>query len=188
MSTLLTQCFYLLAVSRADGCWITLGIAVRLAQSLGLHTNTGDQKTAETRRRLWYSLYVLDRLVALQLGRPPAISDNDCNASLPSRADDSEHDWDAGDLPTISAEEPSVGDYFLRVIEFSSIVGRVLGEIYNPRRDSAAKLISTKACDEQLLDWKQRLPRFLRFDIGHAFEKSVPFRRQVSRDTTRSSC
>ncbi|KAF7560098.1 hypothetical protein G7046_g4051 [Stylonectria norvegica] len=178
VSTLLTQCFYLLAVSKTDGCWITLGTAIRLAQSVGLHTNIENEKDAETRRRVWYSLYVLDRLLSLQLGRPPAICDQYCYTYLPSRTDDLQHDWDSGDLATIPDDEPSVGDYFLHVIELSSIVGRVLGEIYSPRRDMAAKMASTKTCDEQLLAWRQRLPRFLRFDIGHAFEKSVPFRRQ----------
>lgn len=174
-------------------CWITLGLAIRLAQSVGLHVdlkaakkdrNVGDSEseTQETRRRVWYSLYVLDRLVALQLGRPPAISDEDCYVSLPSRVDDSNHDWDAEPLPVISTEEKSVGEYFVRVIEFSSILGRVLRDLCNPHRKFVEKLEETRNLDEIILSWKQRLPRYLRFDIGHAFEKSVTYKRQASID------
>jgi len=178
VSMLLAQCFYLLAVSKTDTCWTTLGVAIRLGQSIGLHvqsTATRDGAIVETRRRLWYSVYVLDRLVALQLGRPPGIHDADSHAALPSRAVDS----DESDLTPDVPEEPSVGDYFLCVIRFSSVVGRVLREIYNPRCDNASKVTRTRACDEDLRSWMQALPKHLRFDLCHAFEKSVPFRRQV---------
>lgn len=134
----------------------------------------------EIRRRVWYSLYVLDRLLALQLGRPPAVSDEECYVSLPSVVDDMNHDWETEPLPTVSNGEKSVGEYFVRVIEFSSILGRVPRDLYHPRLTFAQKLENTRNLDEILLAWKQRLPRYLRFDVGHAFEKSMIFKRQVS--------
>ncbi|KAI1341009.1 fungal-specific transcription factor domain-containing protein [Xylariaceae sp. FL0016] len=188
VSALLAQCFCFLISSKIDRCWATLGLAVRLGQSIGLHANVevsksthanDDMRTesAELRSRTWYSLYVLDRLVALQLGRPPAISDEDCHVSLPARVEDRE--FLIGSGVNVSAHEgASVDDYFIRIIEFSSIIGRVLREPYSPRRDLATRLQSTKNCDDILLSWKNRLPRFLRFDIGHAFEKSAIFKRQ----------
>ncbi|KAK2602912.1 hypothetical protein N8I77_009409 [Diaporthe amygdali] len=110
----------------------------------------------EIRRRVWYSLYVLDRLLALQLGRPPAVSDEECYVSLPSVVDDMNHDWETEPLPTVSNGEKSVGEYFLE---------------------------NTRNLDEILLAWKQRLPRYLRFDVGHAFEKSMIFKRQSTNST-----
>lgn len=134
----------------------------------------------EVRRRVWYSLYVLDRLLALQLGRPPAVSDEECYVSLPSVVDDMTHDWEAEPLTAATNGEESVGEYFVRVIEFSSILGRVPKDLYHPRRTFAQKLENTRTLDELLLSWKQRLPRHLRFDVGHAFEKSMVFKRQAS--------
>jgi hypothetical protein len=134
---------------------------------------------AERRRRLWYSIYVLDRLLALQLGRPPAIHDDDCHIPLPSRIDDAKFDWDAETYPPDTEEGPSTGDYFLCVIEFSKIVGFVLRDLYYPRREKKDELLSTRTLDQRLTEWKHSLPRTLRFHIGHTFEKSIIFKRQV---------
>jgi hypothetical protein len=196
VSSLLAQCFYLLGNSRTDRCWITLGLSIRLGQSIGLHVITDETQvvflgpqlwpeTAEIRSRVWYSLYVLDRMLALQMGRPAAISDSDCHVLLPSRLNKLVEEEDGGNLASDLVDKPSIGDYFLRVIDFSSIVGRVLKELYSPLRDIAGKMQSTDKFDKQLLSWKYALPRFLRFDVGHALEKSVTFRRQVSKSNER---
>ena len=205
VSFLLAQCFYLLTICNTDRsvsfdsvqiaysvanlyrCWTTLGLAVRVGQSIGLHVESEELKgmnahallKAETRRRLWYSIYVLDRLLALQLGRPPAIHDDDCNVPLPSRIDDTKFDWDAETYPLDTGEVSSSGDYFLYVIEFSRIVGFVLRDLYCPRREKKDGLLTTRTLDMRLSEWKHSLPRPLRFHIGHTFEKSIIFKRQV---------
>ncbi|KAL1896315.1 hypothetical protein Sste5346_004699 [Sporothrix stenoceras] len=210
---LLAECFYLLAVCRTDKCWTTLGLAVRIAQSIGLHVDSDPVRTpaqtethsqtqaqtltstlafrnAELRRRVWYSVYVLDRLLALQLGRPPAIHDEDCHLLLPSRLGDGDIDW-LGSSPEQSMPDPdvpTVGDYFVRMIALSKIIGYVLRDLYSPRGRGGLKgdtgitvtntdetltnwlIPSTKKLDRQLLEWRRTLPRKLRFDFGHAFD------------------
>lgn len=169
-------------------CWTTLGLAIRIAQSVGLHVERDDRKPLEGKaavkteigRRIWYSLYVLDRLLSLQLGRPPAIHDDDCPLSLPSRAEDTGIDWEAEDSEPVVFDSPSTGDYFLSVIALSRIIGYVLRDLYGPHRAKSTTdgLASTIAIDKQLLEWKRNLPRTLRFDFGHAFEMSLSFKRQ----------
>ena len=80
---------------------------------------------AEVGRRTWYSLYVLDRLLSLQLGRPPAIHDDDCPRSLPSRTDEAGTDWENEEAQSQAQDDPSTGDYFLAVIGLSRIIGHV---------------------------------------------------------------
>ncbi|KAL5603869.1 hypothetical protein FOVSG1_006619 [Fusarium oxysporum f. sp. vasinfectum] len=142
-----------------------------MAQSIGLHVEQNDPK----------KLKGSDRLVSLQLGRPPAIHEDYCDVPLPSRLGDSDIDWDSGDIPT-TFEGPSVGDYHLEVISFSKIVSQVLRDLYSPRagQNATGDLFNTKELDLQLIQWKQSLPRTLRFDLGHAFEKSFIFKRQRS--------
>ncbi|RSL64722.1 hypothetical protein CEP54_004610 [Fusarium duplospermum] len=183
VTLLLVQCFYFLAICKTDSCWIALGQAVRIAQSIGLHVESKTSKPRgpvelERRRRIWYSIYVLDRLLSLQLGRPPAIHDEDCSVPMPSRRGDNEIDWTSNIIEPV--EGPSTGDYFVAVIEFSRIVGRVLSDIYGPahERPTAEMMICTQVLDRQLVEWKMNLPRKLRFDLGHAFDPSVAFRRQ----------
>ncbi|KAF5707185.1 transcriptional activator acu-15 [Fusarium mundagurra] len=178
-----------LILCRTDSCWATLGQTVRMAQSIGLHVEQSDPQRlkgpgrllVERRRRIWYCIYVLDRLISLQLGRPPAIHEDYCHVPLPSRLGDSDIDWDGDEFPTMF-EGPSVGDYHLEVISFSKIVSQVLRDLYSPRagQNLTSDLFNTKELDLKLIQWKQSLPRTLRFDLGHAFDKSFIFKRQRS--------
>ena len=162
-----------------------------IGQSIGIHVQDKEpatdlahpehQKRSELERRLWYSLYVLDRLLALQLGRPPAIHDEDCHVPLPSRVDDEVDTASQSNNSGSSEDAPKVIDYFLSIISFSTIIGNVLREVYNPLQNSATDidLDAINQIDEQLRRWKCELPRVLRFDLGHTFEKSALFKRQV---------
>ncbi|KAJ5732729.1 hypothetical protein N7493_004210 [Penicillium malachiteum] len=72
-------------------------------------------------------------------------------------------------------------DYFLEVIRFSHIVGQVIRVLYRPSQIDLSPdqiLQSASDLDKRLIGWKAKLPRHLRFDLGHTFEKSMSFKRQ----------
>lgn len=85
----------------APGLWYIIGVAVRLAVDLGLHSEdieadgTADsssgkrQWTRDMRRRLWWCTYAFDRLVSTCVGRPFGISDQVVTTEFPSLLDDS---------------------------------------------------------------------------------------------------
>lgn len=182
ISALLVQCFYLLATCQTDRCWIKLGLAVRIAQSVGLHVDEGYcvgqenvQENRETCRRVWFSIFVLDRLLALQLGRPPAISGQGFNVKSPSSTRVIRPEPGNTHLPDCR------GDYFLAMIEFSQIIGRVFDSLYGPRKaDNTESILSNvDRLDGELLRWRSTLPRVLRFDLSHTFEKSTIYKSQV---------
>ena len=189
IAVLLVQCFYLLVTSNTDRCWITLGVAVRLAHILGLHVGYTDpeKKTwgymapqsqrAEIRRRTWYSLYVLDRLVSLQVGRPPAISDNSFNVARPSNADDESHDWESSQV-LVDSKDPSPGDYFLQMIDLSTIIGHALQELNKPPESVDAQLSRSQTLDGELSLWRDRLPSPLRFNKIQFLDKLSSFKKQ----------
>ncbi|KAH6887478.1 fungal-specific transcription factor domain-containing protein [Thelonectria olida] len=71
---------------RTSSGWLKIGLAVRIAQDLQLQTEPKSTLSAieqEERRRAFWSIYLLDKLVSCGQGRPPAISDNDCHVQLP---------------------------------------------------------------------------------------------------------
>lgn len=157
-------------------CWITLGTTVRVAQSIGLHTKDAsngfserpEATTNDEKQRIWYSIYILDRLLSLQLGRPPAIDARFFNITPP-------HLQIAKDLPN------RIGQYFPAMIDFSQLIERVLEELYEPfalahRQNALEKVLKF---DSELLEWKSRLPRSLRFDLAHTFETCIISKRQV---------
>jgi hypothetical protein len=73
-----------------SAAWTWLGSAVRVAQDLGLYTEPGAGSfiEAEMRRRTWWTIYILDRSLSIELGRPMLIDDSDCDVMLPAAVDD----------------------------------------------------------------------------------------------------
>lgn len=86
---LLTSIF-LTEMNLKSGAWTWLGVATRIAQDIGLHTNTGPWPLieGEMRRRVWWSIYAWDRLLSVEMGRPLLIEDADCDVALPAAIDD----------------------------------------------------------------------------------------------------
>ncbi|GAB1320642.1 hypothetical protein MFIFM68171_10852 [Madurella fahalii] len=83
---------YMLVVSKRNTAYAYLGMAVRSAYALGLHREETMCDVIYTpaqmrvRRNLWKTLFVLDRFLAATLGRPAAISEDDCSCTiLPDR-------------------------------------------------------------------------------------------------------
>ena len=69
----------------------TCGLAVRTAYMLGLHLEPPEsmpRRERETRKRLWWTLYVLETKMSMNLGRPFLLHDSSTTCSLP--ADDPE--------------------------------------------------------------------------------------------------
>ncbi|KAE8378086.1 fungal-specific transcription factor domain-containing protein [Aspergillus bertholletiae] len=81
---------------RHGSAWVKIGISVRIAQDLRLmmdhdipDLSPADQ---EERRRVFWSLYLLDRIVSCGRARPPAIIEASCQLQLPC----SEWTWKEG--------------------------------------------------------------------------------------------
>jgi len=89
--------------------WLLCGQAVRIAQDLGLHRSPKHLVMSwvnkETRRKVWWCVYGLDRYVislvhsfllsshlfrmlAIALGRPLGVEDTDCDVEMPLSVDD----------------------------------------------------------------------------------------------------
>ena len=112
-----------------------------------------------------------------------AIHEGDFHVELPSAIDQAP--WssdDEGSVASTLSEQGCMMEYFLEVIRFSHIVGSVIRGLYQPSQvDSSPDAMLQSASDlrQRLNEWKASLPRNLRFDLGHTFEKSISFKRQV---------
>ncbi|KAK0734711.1 fungal-specific transcription factor domain-containing protein [Lasiosphaeria miniovina] len=84
IQTLSLMTVYMLSVSKRNRAYAYLGMAVRSAYALGLHREEAmyklifSQAEMKIRRNMWKTLLILDRLLAATLGRPAAISEDDC--------------------------------------------------------------------------------------------------------------
>lgn len=88
-AAILTSIF-LAEMNLKSAAWTWLSAAVRISQDIGLHNETGPWPMieGEMRRRVWWGIYVWDRHMSLELGRPLLIEDADCDVSLPAAIDD----------------------------------------------------------------------------------------------------
>ncbi|KAL1843814.1 hypothetical protein VTJ49DRAFT_7524 [Mycothermus thermophilus] len=79
---------YMLILSKRNTAYAYLGMAVRSSYALGLHREETmhdvifSAAQMRERRNLWNSLYILDRFLAATLGRPTAISEDDCSRGM----------------------------------------------------------------------------------------------------------
>jgi hypothetical protein len=75
---LLLMGLYLQGTSETNDCWMAVGSAIRMAQSLGLHscTPSSSRRELEITRRVWHGCVYQDRLVPPAIYRPPNRMDN----------------------------------------------------------------------------------------------------------------
>ncbi|KAI1352830.1 fungal-specific transcription factor [Xylaria sp. FL0043] len=73
-----------------SAAWNWLGRAIRCGQDLELHLEFGTRARVEAdmRRRVWWAIYIFDRTLAFEIGRPFMIDDDDCDVTLPEPYDD----------------------------------------------------------------------------------------------------
>ncbi|KAI8638151.1 fungal-specific transcription factor domain-containing protein [Parasitella parasitica] len=111
--------------------WHTLGKAIRMAQDIGLHRSCSNwdlpPSEIETRHRVFYACYILDRLMGARAGKPLTILDRDFDTELPVAHevhDNSNHACATG---------PSIYHSFIKLIKLAEILGRVLKALYAPK-------------------------------------------------------
>ncbi|KAK6360621.1 Fungal specific transcription factor [Orbilia blumenaviensis] len=86
---------YSLMRPAVPGVWYVVGSALRICIDLGLHqepthaSQVMSELTIDTRRRLFWCAYSLDRQVCVYLGRPFGISDDAIKVPFPLEIDDS---------------------------------------------------------------------------------------------------
>ncbi|KAI8986930.1 caspase domain-containing protein [Pilobolus umbonatus] len=133
--------------------WLRAGMAVRMAQEIGLHRTFEklplSEKLAEKQKRLWYCVYITDRWCCAVMGRPMAISDIDCDIEFP--------DIHGG---TNGTEDYSL---FIHFIKLSGLLGEVLRRIYTPKLQSVwyphvSFLPIIHSISRMLLEWYNQLP------------------------------
>lgn len=140
------------------------GLAVSLAQRLGLHQS---QKrfalgalTSETRKKVFWSLYVVDCLSAAHLGLPMLLREDDVHCEYPVDADD-EYVTEKGFLPTLPGEFTKVSSA-LALFRVSRILSRVLSELYPASASHEISFRTMATLADDLDEWSNNLAPHLK--------------------------
>ncbi|KAF9449897.1 hypothetical protein P691DRAFT_811456 [Macrolepiota fuliginosa MF-IS2] len=169
------QCFilmssFLCSINCLPQAWILVGQAVRTGQDLGLHRSPRRLLVSsiekETRRKIWWGVYTLDRMLALALGRPLGINDSDCDVEMPVDVDDENLPEYYSGAP-ITKRQPSLMSGTIHMIKLYEIAGRLLRQVYalenckeNLEPEKKAELQTTvESLDNELAKWCDDLPQ-----------------------------
>ncbi|KKZ61729.1 hypothetical protein EMCG_03758 [[Emmonsia] crescens] len=143
-------------LNRRDAAFLYIGLALRMAISLGLHQEVSDDSlddhAREHRRRLWWSVYSMDRILCVKSGNPLTIADEDIGVLPPSR------------LP----DEPKLcpATVLLHYTELSRILGKIMKNVYRTPRTTAYNLVSSvQSILAELTQWQSNLPQALQCDF-----------------------
>ena len=154
------------ALQSGSKCWNRTGMAIRMAQDLGLNRDASgrddlddDAFFLEQKRRIWGCCVTADRCLSVSLGRPLAIDLTDCDVRLPSPFEILRSPTDPkSDLNT---DRPFA--FNTEMLKLTILIGRVMKAIYSPTG-------LMKATDEEITSllsdidrWKESLPAELQF-------------------------
>ncbi|KAF9325804.1 hypothetical protein BG006_010718 [Podila minutissima] len=87
VQALLLMSHHQYAVGNYSGGWLYTGMASRIAHDIGLHrqdVQVNEPEEAEIRKRVWWAVYIADRLGGGILGRPLNLRDKEYNVQMPS--------------------------------------------------------------------------------------------------------
>ncbi|KAH8083353.1 fungal-specific transcription factor domain-containing protein [Cristinia sonorae] len=176
--------------------WLYIGMAIRMAQDLGMHKNadkwvnigkalfTSDE--LQERRRIWYGCIVMDKYVSSYIGRPVAIFENDFDTELPNVDPSDEYEaWSPHpSMPMIEdplephpdinyAMSSHITSCFNEFAKLSIILSMIVQTVYSIRRPNSRSSEHSRL--EQLLDkWYYELPEHLRFDPASQKDSELP--------------
>lgn len=159
---------FLLNHSRMHEAWSSFGIIVRHMQALGLHRRSvsppSNHITHEYRKRLFWSIYINDRILSSVFGRPCAIHDDDIDQEECALANDE-------DIRAEGCRVAAGGDFcsaaaLIHYARLARILGRILRQFYGPtaRKYTITQLHQAATQVEgNLLDWQEKLPAYLNY-------------------------
>lgn len=143
-----------------------IGLAMRTAIDLGLHREAHYTSLkpyqCQLRRRLFWTVYFLDRIVAVSLGRPVSIADQDIDTKMPLDLDESICDDNV--VEQLLARPPHVPrptsdlTMCMALIRLKRIESQIQSNIYRVDRSVESLFSEVAPLQAQLSEWRNSTP------------------------------
>ncbi|KAK0466401.1 uncharacterized protein EV420DRAFT_1617658 [Desarmillaria tabescens] len=126
----------------------------------------------EQRRRIWWCVYGLDRVLSISLGRPGATNEDDCDVEYPSQVDDD--DLEAYCRGQIKESQTSYMCGFVALLKIYVVAGKIVRSAHSLQL--LREMDGTKAqipqvihhLDVMLEDWIESLPPNVKYAANEA--------------------
>ncbi|KAL2163301.1 hypothetical protein VTH06DRAFT_5358 [Thermothelomyces fergusii] len=136
VQALLLMALFLQSTPFPSRCWNAVGLACRVAQGLGLHTDSDRTSRppleTEIRRRTWHGCVILDMIVSMTYGRPTM------TAHLPDLPLPSTVELGEAAEQEVPDSVPSKMSFFIEHIRQCRILGEILSNVYQPSAGGTA--------------------------------------------------
>ncbi|KAF2206250.1 hypothetical protein CERZMDRAFT_53539 [Cercospora zeae-maydis SCOH1-5] len=164
LEAIMLQVSYSFFNQSGPNTWFLVGTAARLAVGMGFHCEAAYQGLSKEdvarRKRLFFSIYMMDRLVSITLGRPFSLHEDDIDI-MPFAIDIcDEHDIDP-DLPQSSLCKPpqAVTAHILRLRKIANdIATKVYCKRVVARFSDGERQEVLASLHRDLVDWRQSVP------------------------------
>ncbi|KAH8146620.1 uncharacterized protein LAJ45_09303 [Morchella importuna] len=142
-------------------------VATIVAQGSGMHRSVEHSQLSRADKRLWkriwWTLFTRDRMVAVALGRPVHINTDDSDVEMVSEEDFLD---DEPGFPAEYPPDPLHVQFFLHHVKLCEIMGLVLSQQYSvaskARRQHQIDLVHS---DLALADWMLHVPPEMRYHV-----------------------
>ncbi|EAU38671.1 conserved hypothetical protein [Aspergillus terreus NIH2624] len=171
--------------------WHWMGVSLSLAHTIGLHRDPGNSRMDARRqrmwKRIWWSTYTRDRLIALGMRRPMRVKDDDCDVPMLTLDDFEFHPFSPEIVSMVGNSEilqdvshqKELALMFIEKAKLCLCVSHVLSAQYSvlshkfggtmettmmlvPKK-SAAETFEVRRCDQELEDWLAHLPAEIQY-------------------------
>lgn len=178
---------YLQSTNMPQKCFQCVGLAIWIAQDIGLHiTETclalETQHDREIALRTWHGCLLMDRITSMNFGRPTRISQEVAlHSMMPAAMDDEYFDSDSRGSGSQPKDQPSKLACFVAYCELHFILGDILQTFYascttlslnnvgargNDTSNTKQNVDKLLQFDRSLNAWLGALPDYLRTDKG----------------------
>ncbi|KAI5238090.1 hypothetical protein E4T43_07680 [Aureobasidium subglaciale] len=169
LQALVLLILYHLRSESRNGLWHLTGLAMRTVTDIGLHRAASTRNLppleVQLRRRLFWSVYALESILAGALGRPISLSDCDIDQPLPVSINDSDcmqgQNTRSTDHPVIPGHEahPQTNmSQFILLSQLRRFEARIQRTIYRVDRSISALQPKMYRLITELDAWRQNIP------------------------------
>ncbi|KAK9473148.1 fungal-specific transcription factor domain-containing protein [Dipodascopsis tothii] len=158
--------------------WISVGLLIRIAQSMGLHRDPKwfsiPQSEAEIRRNLWHQIVVLDGLLSISEGLPLTLRVGEHDVRTPANLNDSDLDMESGAVTAARQWESETDSTFLICIsKISHAVCQIVSGTFLLRPRPSYDTILTH--DAELRSIFAAFPEYLKISPENSHPSDPPY-------------
>ncbi|QLL34173.1 hypothetical protein HG536_0G00300 [Torulaspora globosa] len=162
IEVMLLYAFYLQVADCTVASYFYFGQALKASLIVGMHVDAQRESLTryelEHRRRLWWTVYMFERMLSCKAGLPLSFMDETISTELPD-------DFDMSNPP--SGSEHYIfpeAEYIINCVKIVQINAQILNKLYQ-RQPSSNILPTLKHIVKQLLEWRNNLSSFLQVDF-----------------------